>query len=60
MCEFTISMKEFDDKKKTIFDLFLGETITRNNNVEQAMDCRDAMAKVKFYKWLTYLLKMQI
>ena len=26
--------------------LLLGETIIRNNTVEQAFDCRDAMAKV--------------
>lgn len=28
------------------FDLILGETIVRNNSVDQAVDYRDGMAKV--------------
>ena len=40
--------------------MHIGETITRNNNVEQAMDCRDATAKVwRFldFIWRRLLLK---
>ena len=29
-----------------LFIFVIGETITRHNNVEQALDCRDATAKV--------------
>lgn len=34
----------------------VGETITRNNNVEQAMDCRDATAKV--FRFFDFILKL--
>ena len=46
MCEKWTGVKLFTLLFIADFDCILGETIVRNNSVDQAVDYRDGMAKV--------------